>query len=108
MTKNNRCKESSYSEMEKRINLQMISAYIRDGGDTVKLDRRSFEARETDAYNAFETFIKNLKLDEHTTDEILSEALSYMTTISDVYFSLGMKTGSNLIIKLTDNFESDL
>jgi len=108
MATNNRSTDSAYSQMARRLNLQRISAFIRDGEDVPVLDKRSFEARENDAYGEVEAAIKELKLDEHTADDILSKVVAYMTTISDIYFALGMKAGATLVIKLTDNFETDI
>ena len=108
MANENNPKESNYSQIAKRLNLQMISAFIREGEEIPILDKRTFEARESHAYNEVETVIKELKLDENTTDDILSKIIEYMTTVSDIYFSLGMKAGATLVIKLTDNFETDI
>ena len=108
MATDKRSNDSTYSQIARRLNLQRISAFIRDGEDVPVLDKRSFYVRENDAYSEVETAIKELKLDEHTTDEILSKVVAYMTTISDIYFALGMKAGATLVIKLTDNFEADI
>ncbi|MCL5982475.1 MAG: hypothetical protein M1571_08215 [Firmicutes bacterium] len=108
MANENNLKESIYSQVAQRLNLQMISAFIREGEGVPVLDKRSFEARESHAYSEVETAIKELKLDENTADDILSKVVAYMTTVSDIYFSLGMKAGATLAIKLTDNFETDI
>ena len=97
--------ESRWSEMEKRLNLQSIGEFIQNGCDTV-IDRRGFTERLNKAQKDIRGYIENTCGVEKA-DEILENIVMYSTTVKDVYFSVGMKTGAQIIIQFTGNFESD-
>ena len=97
--------ESEWSAMEQRLNLQSIGEFIQTGGDA-EIDKRGFTERLEKAHKDLYDYIKNACGDD-TADDITENIIVYSSTLKDVYFSLGMKTGAKIIIQLTNNFESD-
>lgn len=97
---------SAWSQIEKRLNLQSIGEFVRSGADVRKVDKFTFRQREEDAYTALLESL-NGALGEETTKQILSVIENYVTVCENIYFSLGMKVGSQIMIKLTDNLEID-
>ena len=97
--------ESEWSQIDKRLNLQSIGEFIKNGGDT-EVDKRSFSERLNDADMTLRKFIRNACGDDKTTD-LFEKIIVYSSTVMDVYFSLGMKAGAQIIIQLTGNLEAD-
>ncbi|WP_040195647.1 hypothetical protein [Candidatus Soleaferrea massiliensis] len=99
--------ESYLSAMTRRLNLQMIGSFIRDGSDKVSISYDSFNQREADAYSKLENRLTE-KYGKKEADEIITHVNEYSFVVEEIYFSLGMKTGATLHCKLTDNFETDI
>ena len=97
--------ESKWAEMEKRLNLQSISEFVQNGGD-IEVDKRGFTERLEKAYKDLRSYIENACQKEKT-DDILENIIVYSNIVKDIYFSVGMKTGTQIIIQLTGNFEAD-
>ena len=97
--------DSKWSEMEKRLNLQSIGEFIQNGSDT-EVDKRGFAERLERANKDLRSYIENV-CGKEKADDILENIIVYSNIVKDIYFSIGMKTGAQIIIKLTDNFESD-
>lgn len=98
--------ESYFSSLKRRLNLQMIGAYIRAGDTKMIVNNDSFEQRGSQAYSKLKELIAE-KCGEET-DNILEEINAYSSVIEEIYFNLGMKAGVVLYGKLTDNFETDI
>ena len=98
--------ESYFSSLKRRLNLQMIGAYIRAGDTKMIVNNDSFEQRGSQAYSKLKERIAE-KCGEET-DDILEEINAYSSVIEEIYFNLGMKAGVVLYGKLTDNFETDI
>jgi len=97
---------SYYSNMQSRINLQSVGAMIRDSSDA-KVNYSSFSQREERAYDTMKKHITTL-CDPETTEKILEIIAEYRCLTDSVSFSLGMKAGATLQVKLLDNFETDI
>ena len=98
--------ESQWSEMKRRLNLQMIGAFIRCGGEKAVISNDSFCQREADAFVEMENFLNETCGEQ--ADSILEQVYSYSFVLQEIYFNLGMKAGVTLHTKLTDNFETDI
>ena len=98
--------ESKWSQMEKRLNLQSIGEFIQHGGDISEVDKRSFVERSETAYKKLQAYIENLCGTE-TAADILEATVVYAGIREDIYFSLGMKAGAQIMIQLTGNLEAD-
>ena len=99
--------ESYYSAMQKRLNLQSISSFIREEGVKVKISKDSFERREKTAFSNLETWLTQT-YGEAQAETIIDYMLNYTCVIQEIYFNLGMKAGATLLCKLTDTFETDI
>ncbi|MDO5783564.1 MAG: hypothetical protein Q4P20_00715 [Eubacteriales bacterium] len=99
--------ESYYSAMKQRLNLQSIGSFIREEGIKTEISRDSFELREKNAFSKLETWLTETYGKEET-DSIIDYILDYMCVVQEIYFNLGMKAGTTLFCKLTDNFETDI
>ena len=98
--------ESCFSSMKRRLNLQMIGAYIRAGDTKMIVNNDSFEQRESESYSKLEKLIAEKCGEER--DSIIDQINTYSCVIEEIYFNLGMKAGVVLHNKLTDNFETDI
>lgn len=98
--------ESYFSSMKRRLNLQMIGAYIRAGDTKMIVNNDSFEQRGSKAYSKLEKLIAEKCGEER--DNIIDQINTYSCVIEEIYFNLGMKAGVVLHNKLTDNFETDI
>ena len=103
---NNKFK-STWSEIEKRLNLQRISEFIRHGGDIPEIDTRNFAERLTAADENLHEYLETICRKDNTED-ILENIAVYTNIHKDIYFVMGMKAGAQIITKLTGNIESDL
>jgi len=99
--------KSAASAMKSRINLQTIGTYLRDGASKTQISSTSFEKRENIAFSKLEQQVAELCGAEKK-DEILDCIWQYCSTLEEIYFSLGMKAGATLQVKLLDNFETDV
>lgn len=86
--------------MKRRLNLQMIGAFIRCGGDKTVVSNDSFCRREADALAELEHFLKETCGGE--ADSILEQVYAYSFVLQELYFNMGMKAGVTLHTKLTD------
>ncbi len=98
--------DSIWSGMKRRINLQLIGAYIRDGGNKTAVSNASFQKREEDAYAALQTLLRESC--GEAADRLLDQVITYACVIQEIYFNLGMKAGAILHGKLTGTFETDI
>lgn len=98
--------ESYFSIMQRRLNLQMISAYIRDGSHKEIVSNESFCQRESESFSKLEKLV--VEQCGEKTDEVIDQINAYSSVIEEIYFNLGMKAGVILHGKLTDNFETDI
>lgn len=92
--------------MQRRLNLQMISAYIRDGSHKEIVSNESFCRRESESFSKLEKLV--VEQCGEKTDEVIDQINAYSSVIEEIYFNLGMKAGVILHGKLTDNFETDI
>lgn len=98
--------ESYFSSLKRRLNLQMIGAFIRAGDTKTIVNNDSFEQRGSEAYSKLKKLIAE-KCGEET-DNIIDKINMYSSVIEEIYFNLGLKAGAILQCKLTDNFETDI
>lgn len=98
--------ESYYSAIKNRINLQTIGEAILNGGE-VSVDLSSFEERGNRAFEKLENYLVE-GYGQERAEKVIDEVTAYCAIIENIYFSLGMKAGATLLIKLTDNFETDV
>lgn len=98
--------DSYFSSLKRRLNLQMIGAYIRAGDTKMIVNNDSFQQREREAYSKLEKIIVE-KCGEET-DNVIDQFNNYASVIEEIYFNLGLKAGAILQCKLTDNFETDI
>jgi len=99
--------DSFVSAMKRRLNLQSLGAYIRDGSTKAVICNDSFRQREDEAFSRLEHFL-NEKYGKKETDKIIEYVNTYTYIEQEIYFGLGMKAGAILQCKLTDNFETDI
>lgn len=99
--------ESYLSSMKRRLNLQTIGNYIRDGGNKVVVSNDSFQNREAAAFAKLEKWLTE-KYGEEEVNEMRPNMNAYISVVQEIHFSLGMKAGATLHCKLTDNFETDI
>ena len=98
--------ESTWSQIEKRLNLQSIGEFIRYGGDISEIDKRGFAERLAGADKDLQEYIEPICGNDKA-DDMLEKIAIYENICKDIYFALGMKVGAQIIIQLTGNFESD-
>jgi len=97
--------ENKWSQMEKRLNLQSISKFIRHGSIINEIDTHSIFEREEIAYNELQKYIEYTCGNEKS-EEILENITAYSSVREDICFTLGMKAGAQIISQLTDDFET--
>ena len=98
--------DSYFSAMKRRLNLQMIGAYIRAGDTKLFVSNDSLEKRKKETTSRLERLIEE-KCGEEA-ENIIEEINAYSSVIEEIYFNLGMKAGAILQCKLTDNFETEI
>ena len=99
--------ESFLSAIKRRLNLQSIGTYIRDGDIRCCVSYDSFQERRDHAYSKLEQYLCE-KYGKSEADEIITQVNGYSCVVEEISFSLGMKAGATLYSKLTDNFETDI
>lgn len=99
--------DSAVSAIKRRINLQAIGTFLRDGSTKTTTCFDSFEKRESMAFSKLSKQIEQ-NFSNGDKEEILDLIEVYTEVVSEIYFNLGMKTGATLQIKLLDNFETDI
>lgn len=97
----------NFTRMKNRINLQTIGTFIRDDGSKTQISFDNFEKREDSAFSKLKQQVIEICGAEKK-DEILEYIWQYSSTVEEIYFSLGMKVGATLQVKLLDNFETDV
>lgn len=100
-------RDTWFSTMMQRLNLQCIGSYIRDGGEIKVLYYDNLKERIDKAYEKIETQLSE-KHSKKEKEEIMTYVNAYSGAIEDVYFSMGMKAGAILQNKLIGNFETDI
>ena len=98
--------ESKWSQIEKRLNLQSIGEFIRNGGNVTEVDKHGFTERLAGADKDLQEYIDSV-CGKEKTENILENIAVYSNKLKDIYFSIGMKAGAQIIIQLTGNFEAD-
>jgi hypothetical protein len=99
--------DSKWAQIEKRLNLQSISRFIKHGGIINKIDSRSFVEREEEAYISLQNYIVNA-CGKQISDEVMDNITAYSSVREDMYFTLGMKAGAQIITQLTASLESNV
>lgn len=99
--------ESYLSAMKRRLNLQSIGAYIRDGSNKAVMSNDSFQNRESAAFAKLKKLLTETFGNEEAS-KIIPSLNAYIAVVQEIHFSLGMKAGATLHCKLTDNFETDI
>ena len=102
----NQIPASTWSEIEKRLNLQSIGEFIRHGGDVTEVDKRGFTERLAAAEKDLQKYLENI-CGKDKTNGIVEKITVYTNLCKDVYFALGMKAGAQMILQLTGNLEAD-
>lgn len=98
----------NFEYIKNRINLQTIGTFIRDDESSkMQISFANFEKREDSAFSKLKQQIIEICGAEKK-EEILDCIWQYSSTIEEIYFSLGMKAGATLQVKLLDNFETDI
>lgn len=97
--------ESYFSAMKRRINLQKISAYIRDGSNQTVVHNESFHQRECQAFEKLEKQVAGTC--GKGAGQMMDQILAYTSVIEEIYFTLGLKAGVILHGELTGSFETD-
>ena len=98
--------DNRYSRIEKRLNLQNISEFIRNGGDITELDKHNFTEREKLAYENLETTIESV-CGKDKVENIMEAVAVYSNICQSIYFTLGLKAGAQIIVQLTNNIDTD-
>jgi len=95
-----------YSKMQRNINLQSIGNLIRDntGG---RVNPRSFAEREQAAEEELLEYITELCGPE-ITKKVIVKVNEYTNIVDTISFSLGMKAGATLQVKLLSDFGTDV
>jgi hypothetical protein len=97
--------ENKWAQIEKRLNLQSISKFIKHGGIVSEIDSRTLAEREEEAYTNLQEYIENA-CGKEISEEIMENITAYSSVKEDMYFTLGMKAGAQLISQLTGSLES--
>ena len=97
----------NFIHMKHRINLQTIGTFIRNDRSKTQISFDNFEKRENSALSKLKQQIIEICGAEKK-EEILEYIWQYSSTVEEIYFSLGMKAGATLQVKLLDNFETDI
>ncbi len=92
--------------IKRRLNLQTIGSFVRNGGDVAEIRRETFEQRERAAYEKMERGIS--RLCGVVTEEVVAEIVAYACVIEEINFNMGMKAGAALYRGLTEDFDTDL
>jgi hypothetical protein len=96
---------SRFSQIEKRLNLQSIGEFIRNGSE-VEVDRHGFVEREAKAYDKLREAVSGVCGAENA-EAVLRHIGDYAGVQEDIYFTLGMKVGAQIVVQLNSNFEAD-
>jgi len=99
--------ENTWTQIEKRLNLQSISEFIRHGGDIPNVDKRNIAERLAAADKDLQEYLESI-CGKDKIEDILENIAVYANIHKDVYFTLGMKAGAQIIIQLTESLESDV
>ena len=108
MGENNNMSENlknRWSQIEERINLQSIGEFIRTGR-CAGIEHNSFNERLDRAYKLLRDYIED-NCGKDRADDIIEYINTYSVIREDISFSIGMKTGAQLAVQLTENFEAD-
>ena len=97
---------SKWSQIEKRLNLQSIGEFIRNGGDVTEVDKRGFTERLEMADKNLYEYIDRI-CEREKAEDMSEQIAAYSNILKEIYFSIGMKAGAQIIIQLTGNFEAD-
>lgn len=95
-----------YSELYKRLNLQSIGHFIKEGHNLKEMNIISFAEREREAERELDKDLNKL-LDEKATQEAYSTIIKYTSVKEEIQFSLGMKAGAKLTLLLTNESDHD-
>ena len=98
--------DNIWAQMEKRLNLQSISKFIKYGSVINEIDNRSFIEREETAYNNLQKYIEDT-CGKEISDDVMENITEYSSIKEDIYFTLGMKAGAQIVTQLTGSLESD-
>ena len=98
--------ESCFSAIKRRLNLQILSEYIRGGGEKLFISNESFRQREDESFSKLNRLLEE-KCNE-SADTIMEQIIAYASVIEEIYFNLGMKAGAILQCRLTGSFETDI
>lgn len=100
-------KESGrYAQMKKRLHLQRLGLYIREGVDCLTACSDSYDRREQQAERMLDRYLTD-RFGQAEKEQIEARLLDYISVKEDIAFSLGMKSGATLLQALLGSFESD-
>lgn len=95
-----------YASILKRLNLQSIGYYIREGSKLLSVDETSFSKREQIAESELDRKL-HIRLEEETIQWLWTAIMEYTAKKEEVQFSQGMKAGAKLALLLTSDSEYD-
>lgn len=98
--------DTLYKDIYKRINLQSIGYFIKEGSNLKKKNCSSFSQREYFAEKELEEELSQL-LDKKTSKDIYPSIIKYASAKEEIQFSLGMKIGAKIALLLTSDSEYD-
>lgn len=101
-----RREQSRFAKLEERLNLQDLGNHLRNGGDLLTVEQSSFSQREREAREELHQGLLE-STSPQTVESLLPAVDKYADLLSDISFSLGLKSGARLALLLTTNFESD-
>lgn len=93
--------------MADRVNLQVLGTHIRDGACRIKTYKTRFSERLDQASRELNQEIIGLVKDRKISNKVQDAINLYESTIIDVYFALGMKSGAQLHAQLMGGFDKD-
>lgn len=98
--------DNLYENIYKRVNLQSIGYFIKEGSNLKKKNCSSFSQREYFAEKELEEELLQL-LDEKTMKDVYPSIIKYTSSKEEIQFSLGMKIGAKIALLLTSDSEYD-
>lgn len=101
-----KCADRYIASVEKRLNLQILCGFIRNGSTKTDITNKSFSERESEAYSKLKAFIDK-KFGESEREEIMNHVNEYVDIIQEISFNLGMKAGAILQNNLLNNLQTD-
>jgi len=91
-----------FSEMFKRLNLNVLSNLLLHGTSAEEVNTGTYEQRLRESEKTFLEGLNALALEPQLHEQIVNACFGHLGDMSEFYFELGMKAGATLYRKLVE------